>query len=497
MTLDEVRLALKQQERREFAYRHAMGMLYFDGVTIAPKESYIPRGTTLEILSGEAYRMSTGAEAEALIEALKEHEQELTPEERRILKMREKSMRELRVIPEEEYTAYQTLLNEAAVVWREAKERSDFEHFRPVLEKLVAANRRFAELAAPDKEPYDYCLDQYEEGLTMERCDAFFAAVRERLMPLLEKVKNAKAPSTDVLNVHFPRAAQEQFSDRLMEILGMDKNRSLIGTTEHPFTTDFSKYDVRITTKYHEDNFSASMFSVIHEGGHALYELHTADEYAYTSLGSGVSMGIHESQSRFFENIIGRSRAFTARLWDEITPLCPELNKYTAEDFYRAVNRAEPSLIRIYADEVTYCLHIMLRYEAEKALISGKVPVSEAPALWNSLVREYLGLEVPDDAHGILQDSHWSGGSFGYFPSYALGSAYGAQLLAKMRETVDVDSAAAKDLAPVRDWLEERIWRYGALYAPAELLERACGESFNPNYFLDYLEAKMADVYEL
>ena len=228
-----------------------------------------------------------------------------------------------------------------------------------------------------------------------------------------------------------------------MDLLGLDRSRCRLGTTEHPFTLDLSKYDVRITTHYYENAFASSMFSVVHEGGHALYELHTADEYAYTGLGGGVSMAVHESQSRFFENIIARSRPFCEHIWPTLVELCPELGKYSAKDFYRAVNTSKPSLIRIEADELTYSLHIMVRYELERAFMHGELEARDLPSAWKELYRKYLGVEVPDDRSGVLQDSHWSGGQIGYFPSYALGSAYGAQIVAKMKETVDVDECVA------------------------------------------------------
>jgi carboxypeptidase Taq len=227
--------------------------------------------------------------------------------------------------------------------------------------------------------------------------------------------------------------------------------------------------------------------------------MNSADELAYTNLDGGVSMGIHESQSRFYENLLGRSEAFVAHIYPDVVACFPEQMKdYTAQDLYRAVNRVEPSLIRVEADEVTYCLHVMVRYELEKRVISGELAVRDLPTEWNRLYREYLGVEVPDDTHGVLQDSHWSGGGIGYFPSYALGSAYGAQLLAKMKQSVDVDACLqAGDFAPINDWNREHIWKYGCLIKPGELLESALGEPFDPTYYTDYLEKKYSELYSL
>lgn len=498
MTLSEAREELKRLEMEEFAYGYAMGSLHYDGETGAPRDTYIPRGKALGILSGVGYQLATGERSERLLDALSEHMDELTSAERRTVELRQKDLRELKSIPMDEYVAYRELLNESHIVWTEAKERDDFASFEPVLQKIIDANRRFAALAAPDTDPYDYCLDKYEEGLTMERCDRFFGVLRDKLVPLIEKVKRAEAPDTSLLGVNFPLDRQEKLSYKLMDLLGLDRSRCRLGTTEHPFTLDLSKYDVRITTHYYENAFASSMFSVIHEGGHALYELHTADEYAYTGLGSGVSMAVHESQSRFFENIIARSRPFCELVWPRLTELCPELGRYTAKDFYRAVNTARPSLIRIEADELTYSLHIMVRYELERALLHGELNAKDLPEHWNALYKQYLGVDVSDDAHGVLQDSHWSGGDFGYFPSYALGSAYGAQLIERMRESFDVDAAVTYgDLAPVRDWLGERIWRHGSLIKPTELMRSALGGEFDASYYTRYLEAKMREVYKL
>ena len=241
------------------------------------------------------------------------------------------------------------------------------------------------------------------------------------------------------------------------------------------------------------------MYSVIHESGHALYELGGADEHKYTVVAGGASMAIHESQSRFFENIIGRSEAFTAAILPKLQELFPEqLGGISPRRFYEMINKAEPSLIRTEADELTYALHVMVRYEIEKKMFAGELTVDEIPAEWNRLYKEYLGVDVPDDTHGCLQDSHWSGGDMGYFPSYALGSAYGAQMLAKMKEEINVDAVAASgSLKPISDWLSERIYQYASMYDPKELFEKVCGAPFDPTYYTDYLEKKYSDIYKL
>lgn len=453
----------------------------------------------MSILSEEHYKLTTGGETVALLEFLDAHKSELNEKQQRMVFLLIKDIRNMQKIPMDEYVAYQQLLVEADDVWHRAKETSDFALFEPVLEKIFETNIRFAHYCAPEKDPYDYWLSEYEDGLTMAQCDEFFATLREHIVPLLKKIKEKPQVDDAMLHGHFPEEKQAQLSDYLMRTMGLDLDHVGLSTTEHPFTTSLgSHFDERITTHYLEENFASSMFSVIHEGGHALYDTGSADDLAYTVLDGGVSMGIHESQSRFYENLLGRSRAFTGFVFPKLCELFPELSGHTAEEFYRAINKAEPSLIRTEADEVTYSLHVMVRYELEKRVMHGELKVHDLPGEWNRLYKEYLGVDVPDDKHGVLQDSHWSGGSIGYFPSYALGSAYGAQLLRKMKETVDVDECLKTgNFAPINAWNREHIWQYGCLKKPGALLEQALGEKFDPTVYTQYLEEKYGEIYGL
>ena len=499
MELAQAITKLDALQRKMFAYNHAMGVLYYDGATAAPAGSAANRGETMAVLSEAEYLMATGPEMIDLLDFLYAHNDELTQKQRRIVEMLRKDLAELRCIPQEEYAAASKLMAESTAAWHEAKPRSDFSIFAPYLEKVIETKKRFAHYVKPDIDPYEYYLDTYEPGLTRRKCDEFFAALRARVVPLLRRVQAARQVDASFLTGDFPLEAQRKLSDELMEIMRIDRSFCSIGETEHPFTTNFTKRDVRITTHYYPDNAVSSMYSVIHEGGHALYELHTADEDMYNGLGSGVSMGIHESQSRFYENLVGRSRGFVTFLAPRLRALFPQqLGGVSDDALYRAVNRCEASLVRTEADELTYSLHIMVRYEIEKKLFADEISVAEIPQEWNRLYQEYLGVTPSCDRDGCLQDSHWSDGSFGYFPSYALGSAYGAQMLARMRETVDVDACEKNgDLAPINAWLCEHIWQYGFLYKPAELLERVFETPFDPKYYLDYLETKFTEIYGL
>ncbi len=498
-SLEQAVQALKKHQQTMAAYNHAMGVLYLDATTAAPIDTWEGRGRTMEIMSEITYNLSTSPEMGALLSYLEENADALDPQTRREVEVLRKNYDQTQRIPAEEYIAYNVLMNDAQGVWSKAKNENDFAAFAPYLEKILEFNRKFAGYYNPDMEPYNALLNEYEEGMTMETLDAFFAQLRSAIVPLIERIQQKEQIDNSFLHKSCPVEIQRKFSDYLMEVLGLDRAHCGIAETEHPYTTNFNNKDVRITTHYYEDNLASSMFSVIHEGGHALYELGADDRYNYTALSGGVSMGIHESQSRFYENLIGRSRAFVHAIFPKVKALFPEqLAGVDEELFYRAINRAEPSLIRTESDELTYALHIMVRYEIEKQMIAGKMAVADVPAEWNRLYKEYLGVDVPNDTLGCLQDSHWSGGAIGYFPSYALGSAYGPQLLIMMQEVLgDVDGEVARgDLRRVTAWLKEHIHRHASFKKPGELFESVCG-NFDAKYFTDYLTEKYTKLYDL
>ncbi|MBQ3490114.1 MAG: carboxypeptidase M32 [Clostridia bacterium] len=498
-TVTEALNALRLLEEKQSALSHAMNMIVYDAATAAPKNTALGRGKTLGILSEYMYELIAAPENMEWIAYLHEHEDELTAEEKRRIEMTEKSCQQISRIPQNEYTEYQMLLNDAQTVWEKAKNENDFPAFAPYLEKIVAFNRKFAGYYNPAMAPYDALLNEFEEGMTMDVLDPFFEKLRSAIVPLLEKIRLAEPIDDSFLHRSFPVEKQKQCAEYLMAVLQIDRGYCGLAESEHPFTDNFNNKDVRITTHFYENNLTSALYSVIHEGGHAIYELACDDRYNQTAIAGGVSMGIHESQSRFFENIIGRSEPFIHAVYPEIRACFPEqLSDVSEEAFYRAVNRAEPSLIRTEADELTYCLHVMIRYELEKKLIAGTLAVGDLPSEWNRLYREYLGVEVPDDTHGCLQDTHWSGGSFGYFPSYALGSAYGAQMLAFMKKDIPdfEEKLRVADLADIKGWLGEHIHRHASLYQPSVLFENACG-SFDPSYYVDYLTGKFKKLYHI
>ena len=498
-TAAEAMPVLRGIEAKQWALSHAMNMIVYDAATAAPKNTAEGRGHTLGILSEYMYELIADPENKKLLAYLREHKDELTLEENREVALMEKTCSQLSRIPQNEYTEYEMLLNDAQTVWEKAKNENDFPAFAPYLEKIVAFNRKFAGYYNAELLPYDALLNEYEEGITMEVLDAFFEKLRTAIVPLLEKIRHAEPIDDSFLSRHYPADAQKACAEYLMEVLQIDRGYCGLAESEHPFTDNFNNKDVRITTHFYENNLTSALYSVIHEGGHAIYELACDDKYTRTALAGGVSMGIHESQSRFFENIIGRSEPFVLAIYPKIKEYFPEqLADISAEDFYRAVNKAEPSLIRTEADELTYCLHVMVRYELEKQLIAGTLSVYDLPREWNRLYQEYLGVDVPDDTRGCLQDTHWSGGSFGYFPSYALGSAYGAQMLCTMKKDLGdlTERLSRADLTDIKAWLATHIHRHASLYTPSELLEKTCG-AFDPTYYTRYLTEKFTALYHL
>ena len=499
MTLNEAIEKLNELEKASYALGHAQSILYTDGDTVAPKNSWKGRGKAMAYLSELTYKQLVNPETGEILETVLQHKDEPDEVTFRRAEILKESYDELHMLPMEEYVAYQELVNESMTVWKDAKDGSNWNLFAPYLEKLITARRRFASLKAPDKPAYDVLLDLHEKDATMAELDPFFRALREDLSPVIKEVAAREKPVPAFLKGPWPVEKQRVFSRKIMALEGIDPLCCTLGETEHPFTSGTNKWDVRITTHYYEDDVLASLYSVIHEGGHALYEMDVRDDLQFTCLADGVTMGVHESQSRFYENLIGRSRAFCTPLLKVMKEVFPEQMKGVTEDeLYSAINLSKPSLIRTEADELTYSLHVMIRYELEKAMIGGDLKVADIPGEWNRLYKEVLGVDVPDDKHGCLQDSHWSFGGMGYFPSYALGSAYGVQMLQEMEKDVDVWATVAKgDLSPVTAWLTEKVHQYGHLKKPCDLLPAAMGGPLDATVYTGYLKKKFTDLYKL
>ncbi|MGP0578459.1 carboxypeptidase M32 [Paenibacillus peoriae] len=501
-TLDQL-TALKELAHKISSYGEAVGLLHWDLRTGAPRKGVDIRSETLGMLSTEMFKLMISDEMGQLLQffAAEDKLEQLEDNDRRLVEECRKNYELNRSVPADRYREYSILAAQAESKWEDAKEHSDFAGFEPYLSKIVDMKREFIGYWGVKDTEYDTLLDQYEPGMTVEKLDAVFDRLKKRLVPLLSKIQaSSNQPDKSFLDGVFDVKQQEKFSLFILGQMGYDFDAGRLDESVHPFATGLNPGDVRITTHYLQDDVTSAIFSSLHEGGHALYEQNIAPELAGSLLSGGTSMGIHESQSRLWENKIGRSRAFWDRYYDDLQKHFPDrLAKVAAEQFYRAVNRVENSLIRIEADELTYNLHIIIRYEIEKMLFNEKLDVKRLPEVWNAKYKEYLGLVPPNDGLGVLQDVHWSGGDFGYFASYSLGNMYAAQILATLRkELPNLDELiAAGELEPIKQWLTKRIYRYGKSRTPSELIVAITGEDLNPDYLADYLEEKYTSIYKL
>jgi carboxypeptidase Taq len=385
--------------------------------------------------------------------------------------------------------------------WVGARERSDFAAFLPFLERNVELKLRYVACFDGYDDPYDVLLDDYEEGMTSAQVDALFAELRSELVPLIAAIAERRdAVDATVLHGRFDVERQRSLVGGVLERLGWRADGWRLDEAAHPFATSFGPDDVRLTTRYDPAYLPMALYGAIHEFGHGLYESGVAPELTRTPLGEGVSLGVHESQSRLWENVVGRGRPFAGWLHGRLHEAFPEqFAGVDAEAYYRAVNRVEPSLIRVEADEATYGLHIILRFELEREMIAGTTALRDLPEAWNARMKEYLGVEVPDDANGVLQDVHWSGGDIGYFSTYALGNLISAQLWERAREDLPGldDALAAGDGGPLREWLREHVHRHGRTYPPRELVARVVGGPIAVAPFVSYLRGKLGPIYGL
>lgn len=386
-------------------------------------------------------------------------------------------------------------------VWQEARAESDFKRFQPHLERVVDLTIQYAEAIGYEDRLYDALLDRYEPEMKTSQLIEVFDGLKKGLLPLVEMIAERDQPfDAPFFDRRYPDQAQWDFGTRVLKDMGFDFEHGRQDRSVHPFTTSFSPLDVRLTTRVDPRRLQSALFGTIHEGGHALYDQGIRLALDRTPLCTGASYGVHESQSRLWENVVARSRAFWSHYLPVLREFFPEqLAGVDLETFYRAINRVEPSPIRVEADEVTYNLHIFLRFELERALLNGRLDVADLPEAWNAKMEEYLGVTPPDDAQGVLQDVHWSAGLFGYFPSYTLGNLLGAQFYDEaLGETPALSSQiAAGDFGPLLTWLRKHIHQHGKKFTPAELIERATGESLTAEPFLTYLRKKYGHIYEL
>lgn len=482
------------------AYTRCMGKVSFDMQCCAPEEGMEQAGDDMAVLGRQLYKLTHSKKYERLVRELHEDSEGLSFLEKKAVERLWDEYRKTKNFTPAFSYEFDLAKNQSYGTWIAAKKAADFSLFRDNLETVVGFVRKSIDLR--DEKPdtyYNACLDDNEKGGSQAQLDAFFAALKERIVPLMRRIAAEGKPiREDFLNRPCPVHKQEEFSRYLLELQGLRKSALVLMSTEHPFTQTFGSKDVRVTTHYYENNFISNIFSTLHEGGHAMFMQNEPAEFETYHVANGMSNAMHECTSRFYENLIGRSEEFVNFIHPKLLEITGDtFADVSARELYEAVNIARPGLIRIRSDELCYSLHIMIRYEIEKAFINGDIAIDDIPALWNAKYKEYLGVEVPDDAQGCLQDVHWTE-MFGYFPSYALGNAYSAQIFHRMKQDFDASAAiAAGNLKPIADWMRDNVFSCASISTPDEWIRKVTGEPLNVNYYLDYLEEKYSRLYGL
>lgn len=491
---------LKGELKKIKTYSHALAIMSFDFETCAPRDAREEEGETISFFSNEAFKIETSDEMKEAIVCLYGHKDDLEPLDRVLINnMYDDYLKSKNVAPETQLRWAQ-IENKAYIDWHEAKERSDFSIFEKSLSNMLEISKENVSLrenALPDF--YDNLLSDCEKGVLQKDLDVFFSELKSGLIDLIGRIKNSKHfIRTDFLSRKVPIYKQEQFSRYLLELNGYDFNKGYLTTTEHPFTSPVAENDARVTTHYYEDMFLSNIYSVIHEGGHAIFmQNEPAEDHAHF-INDNVSNGMHESVSRFYENVIGRSEEYVHLIYPKLMEMFgDELGDVSERELYEAINVVVPSLIRTEADEVTYGLHIVIRYEMEKLICSGKIKISDVPQKWNELYTEYLGVTPDSDKTGVLQDVHWSGG-FGYFPSYALGNAYNAMYVKEISKDIDFKGAIRSgDFNAINGWMKEHVFKKANILTPKEWLYDLTGKTLTAKDFLEYLNEKYTKIYML
>lgn len=481
--------------------RRACAVLQWDQSTMMPPLGATLRAEQLATLERITHERFTSERTLELIEAAEPELDGLAPDSipARIVSEARRTFEKGRQVPVDLAVARARAASRGYKAWVAAREADDFVAFAPVLEENFKLARDYIACFDGYEHPYDVVLDDFAPGMRTSQVSVLLGEMRDQLLPLIEELSGRSIDLTPV-HVRYPIEQQRRVVDRVLRWMGFNDASWRLDDTVHPFEQSFSVNDIRLTTRYQESYFPMALYGAMHECGHGLFEAGVAPELQRTPLGTIRSSSIHESQSRLWENMVGRGRAFCMAL----TPLLAEhsggaLHGLDSDAYFRAVNKVAPSTIRIEADETTYGLHIVLRYELECRLLTGELTVADLPEAWNAKMREYLGVEVPSNADGVMQDVHWSEALFGYFPSYAIGNLIAGQLWARVHEDVPElqEQLAAHELAPLREWLREHVHRHGSRYSDNELLARAVGEPVRVMPFISYLRAKLGDVYQL
>ena len=480
-------------------YKNVGSLMYWDMTTGIPENAAEGRAETMSFMQMQAHNLSVSKEIYDFIKFFEKNEDKLNFVQKRMLHEIKKNYEKEKIFPEEFIKEFSLAASRGQLAWEKAKNEDNFEIFKPALEKIVELTKKSIEYKGYTGNKYNTLLDDYEPGLTVDKLDKVFDELRDGIVSILKKINNSKKEICNVFEgKEFPKENQKRFCIKILKDMGFDFKSGRMDETEHPYTLDMTNKDVRITNHYYLNDFTSAMFSAIHEGGHGIYEQNIPDSLEGTGLNVAASMAIHESQSRFYENIIGRNKAFCGYLYKEAKKEFPnQFDGVSEEEFYNTINKVQPSLIRTEADELTYSIHVIIRYEIEKLLINDKIQVSDLPRVWNEKYKEYLGIEPTSDKVGVLQDMHWSDGSFGYFPSYALGNLYGAQMLNQMIKDIPnmYEEISTGDLSSVYEWLKENVHECANLYDPNDLIRKITGEELQAKYFIEYLDKKYKEIY--
>jgi carboxypeptidase Taq len=471
-----------------------LALLQWDQEVMLPAGASSGRASQFSVLSTIIHQKITDPVLGKLLEDLNGEGEELSAADRALIRVVRREYDKNTKLPEKFVADFAGLTSEALPVWVRARKQNDFAIFLPLLDEVISMSRQKADFLGYNDHPYDALLDLYEEGLTTAVLDILFSSLQRELSPMLQ-LRISHQESIEGKLAKLPPMEQEvqvRFTERLLAEIGYDFRRGRQDISAHPFTTSLGHNDRRVTNRFNPDSLEF-IFSALHEGGHALYEQNIASVYSDTPLDEGVSLGIHESQSRLWENIIGRSHLFWQTYYSLLQEFFPnQFKSISLNDFVGYINRVDPGMIRVEADEVSYNLHVLIRFELEKGLIDGTITAADLPGLWNEKYNNYLGVKVDSDANGVLQDIHWAHGSFGYFPTYTIGNLAAAQIWQSycLYDTDYKQTLGQGRLAKIRNWLSENIYHHGALYPPAELLQKVCGEELNSSYFLEYLKNK-------
>lgn len=481
---------------------HSMALLGWDQQVFMPPGGAEERGYMLGTLGKIAHEKFTSPEMGHLLDELRQELPQLDPdgEMYRIIRQTAREYDKATCVPASFFADQSQVVALAQQGWMQARAASDFSIFRPHLEKVVELTQRYVTFFPPAEHPYDTLLDNYEPGMKTSEVKAIFEALRPQQVELIQAISQRPSIEADFLRLAYDEKSMWAFSEEVATAFGYDWKRGRQDPTAHPFCQSIGPDDVRITSRWVPELPFALLFGTMHETGHALYEQGVGHTWSRTALEGGASMAIHESQSRMWENLVGRSRPF----WEHFYPslqarFTSQLGNVSLDQFYRAINRVQPSFIRVEADEATYNLHIMLRFELEIALLSGEVAVKDLPEIWNAKMQAYLGVVPPNDAKGVLQDIHWSGGMLGYFSTYALGNLISAQLWEKFKTlNPELDDQLRQgDFSNLLSWLRVKIHQYGRKYEPQELVERVTKSKIDPEPYLRYLNGKYGEIYGL